>query len=40
MRLSQAEIIVIKNVIGKFSPSYELYLHGSRLNDELKGWIY
>ncbi len=37
MRLSQAEILVIKNVIRKFSPIYELYLHGSRLSDELKG---
>ena len=37
MRLSTSEIIKIKTAIDKFASSYSLYLHGSRINDNLKG---
>jgi predicted nucleotidyltransferase len=37
MRLSQKEILDIRDVVSRFSPDYELYLHGSRISDELKG---
>lgn len=37
MRLNSNEIQIIKKVINEFANEYELYLHGSRLDDDLKG---
>ena len=37
MRLTPTEIQIIKDVIQQYSSEYEIYLHGSRLDDRLKG---
>lgn len=37
MRLSQIEIQEIKKCIKKYIPSFDLYLHGSRLENEKLG---
>jgi hypothetical protein len=37
MRVSSTEIEKIKAAIYKFLPAFNLFLHGSRINDQLKG---
>ena len=37
MRLSVSEISIIKKVISQFGLDLQLFLHGSRLDDSLKG---
>lgn len=37
MRLTITEISNIKKVFSKYSPNAEIYLHGSRIDDDKKG---
>lgn len=37
MRLTQAEISIIKETLKSHSPSSKVYLHGSRMDDTAKG---